>query len=202
MFASDPIADAYSNGLIIDSCSNVTASSNNVYIEGWQAVYMWSCGWDLGTGGTAAVWLAETYDVTIRDCYISSDPTALRNGVFLDNSHSVVIAACQVVNNLIGINVLGAATTATKLVVDSCKFDGQDNNDILFVSDVTSSKITNCHFQKAIVRAGTNAEIYANTSGTDYNLFTQNTFKGVSYTISTAPNSIQDNNIFGVPGTF
>lgn len=202
LFATDPIADAYSNGLTIDSCANVTAASTNVYIEGWQAVYMWSCGLDLGTGGTAAIWLRSTYDVTIRDTYISSDPTAARNGVFMDNAHSVVIAACQVVNNVVGINVLGAATTATKLVVDSCKFDGQDNNDILFITDVTSSKVTNCHFQKNIPKVGTNAEIYTNTTGTDYNIFTQNTFKSASYTITAAPNSVSTNNIFSVPGTF
>ena len=201
LFAFDPARDAYSNGLLIDSCNNITAPGTNVYVEGWQAVYMKSCGWDLGTAGTAAIWLKETYDVTIRDSYISSDATATRNGVFLDNAHSVVISACQIVNNVIGINVIGNATVATKLVIDACKFDGQDTNDVLFLSNVTASKIINNHFQKQMSRTGTNFEVYTNTGGTDYDIITQNTFKGTSYAIVAGANSVVTNNIFNVPGT-
>lgn len=199
IFAEDPIRDAYSNGLIIENCNNITAAESNIFIDGWQAVYISKSGWDLGFGGDAALWFRFCQDVTVESCFVSSDGVAARDGIRFEATHTYVVHACTIVNNLVGIRCTEPPLSfAAKAVIDSNKFGGNQTNDVLVFDNCEAIKIINNHFEKQMSRTGTNFEIYANTPGTDNLIITQNTFFGTSYSILCGPNSIVANNLFGV----
>jgi hypothetical protein len=199
IYAQDTTYDAFSNGLVLDNCNSITATAACMYVEGWQAVYIAKCGFDLGSGGTSALKFYKCTDGAISDCFVSSNDSVTRAGIIFDTSHTFAVRGCTIVDNSVGINILGSAGTATKIVVDGNKFDGNATNDVLGFSYATCCKIVNNHFVKQQARTGTDYEVYLNTTGTDYNIVQFNTFHGSSYVITSGANSIIGNNIFGCP---
>jgi len=198
VYADDPLADGISNALFFTNCNSIHCSSLDYRILGWQGVYFYGGGCDLGEGGDAAIYLGTCMDVTIDSMYISSNTavTTTRDGVWLQSSHTVAITKCSIVNNEIGIHVQGVNGVGTKVVIEGNKFEGNLDNDIFLNTYTTSSKITLNHFMSVLSRTGTNYDIYANTTGTDRNFITLNTFRGATYTIATGVNSVTTNNIF------
>lgn len=200
LHADDATADAYSNGITINECSCITATSECVFVRNWQAVFISDCGWDLGSGGTAAVHFIGVMDSSITSCYISGDGVAVRDGVLLDNCVRASIRSNTLVNNKgAGIQVVGASSLATRVTIDDNRFDGNGTNDIIFTSNVSASKVKNNHHSKQFSRTGTEFEIFANTTGTDFNIIKDNTFSGASYSILAGANSIIADNIFDTP---
>jgi hypothetical protein len=199
IYAQDTTYDAFSNGMTLVDCNSITASAECMYVEGWQAVYISQCGFDLGSGGTAALKFYNCTDGAISDCFVSSDNSTTRAGIIFDTSHTFSVRGCTIVNNSVGINIVGQNGVATKIVVDGNKFDGNNTNDVLGLSYATCCKVVNNHYVKQMSRTGTNYEVYLNTTGTDYDIVQFNTFRGTSYTINAGANSIVGNNIFGCP---
>lgn len=199
IYASDPINDAYSNGLTIEDCNNITATSENVFVQGWQAVFIDKCGWDLGSGGVAALWFKNSQDVRISSCFISSNNSAPRMGVYLEGTHTYSINDNTIVNNSVGIKCTEPLLSlASKGVISSNKFDGNATNDILVMNNCEAVQIVNNHFSKQMSRTGSNYEVYTNIAGVNNCIISQNTFNGVTYPIVAGSNSIVSNNLFGV----
>jgi len=199
IFAQDTTYDAFSNGLLLDMCHSITAIDMSMYVEGWQAVYVDKCGFDLGSGGPAAVKIFKCTDGAFTDCYVSSNNSITRAGILFDTSHTFVVRGGTIVNNSVGLYVIGQNGVATKIVVDGVKFDGNDTNDVLGLSYATGCKLVNNHHVKQMSRTGASFEIYLNTTGTDYNIVQFNTLKGTTYAIVGGANSVIGNNIFGCP---
>ncbi len=200
VYADDPLADGYSNGLFFDSCNNINATNINLRILGWQSVYIGKCGWDLGSGGEAAIYLNKCMDVTVDSCYISSNGGATtRKGVVIIDSPRVFITKNRIVNNRHGINASSSIVYAQASIIDGNEFDGNIDNDIIFVSNMTACKITNNHFAKQMSRTSTNYEIYVDSVGSNYNIVCFNSFRGSSYTITAGANSAVGTNIFATP---
>lgn len=195
--AIDTIADAFSNGLILQNCHNITATSANMIVQNWQAVFIDECGFDLGSGGTGALIFTGCQDVYIDKSFISSNNSTTRAGVVFNGSHSSKIDSCTIVNNSVGVSVSGTAGIATKIVVDSCKFDGNATNDIVLVGNAKACKMVNNHHSKQMARTGTAFEVYGNTTGTDYNTIIGCTFAGTTYSVVMGANSVGLANIFG-----
>lgn len=198
ILASDPVRDAFSNGLFIDKCHNITATSECLNIDGWQAVFVDSCGFDLGSGGAAALYFAFCQDVYVSKCFISSNAVADRRGVQFVESHSAAVTHCTLVNNRCAIQISAPAGRSTKVVIDGNKFENNRDNDVLLLDNSYANKIINNHFQTVPSRTGTNFEVYANTFGTNGNIITQNTFAGPGYTILTGAYSIIENNLYNI----
>ena len=195
---TDTIHDAFSNALFFEGCSNVTGLGSCIDIEGWQAIWMDKCGWDLGSAGVAAVYLKSCTDVNIENSYISSDGVANRYGVYATGSVRLNILNNTIVNNMMGVQVVGTSGLATRANIQGNFFDGNATNDVFLNANATCCKVTNNHCSKQMSRTGTNYEIYANTAGANYNIIKENTFKGSSYSIVSGANSIIADNIFGV----
>lgn len=197
--AQDTMGDGYSNGLFIDSCNNITATRENVFIDGWQAVFISKCGWDLGSGGSAALWFRNCQDVYVDSCFISSNQSTTRVGVFFDSSHTVGLSKNTIVNNSVGVQFTAPPFgMACKGKLDGNKFEGNAFNHILLLADVEGLKITENHFQTQPSRTGSNFEIYGNVSGVNNNIVAFNTFAGSPYALSIGPNSVISGNLFNV----
>lgn len=202
IWADDPLADGISNGIMITQCASVGASNIDVRIVGWQAVFIDQCGFDLGNGGSSAVYLKDTMDFHINSSWIASDLTLAPNrlGIHMqDSSHSGTITDNSIVNNKIGVRYDGVNNGVTaKLSIHGNKFEGNTDNEILFIQG-RGIKITNNAFISTPSRTGTNYEIYGNTTGSNYCHVKNNTFRQGSYTITIGANSIVGDNIFSVP---
>ena len=193
IYAQDTIADVYSNGLTIKTCNNIGAASVNVFIEGYQAVYMYSCGWDLGRGGSAALYFRNCQDVSVLTCYISSDPayTTTRTGVNFEGTIHFSISDCSIVNNKFGMTVYANAALATSVRgrIDKNEFDGNSFNDIVLYQNVRNVIISNNAFVSNITYSGTNVPIFGNLAGVDYCMCIYNTFRTAPYPILLGSNS-------------
>lgn len=203
IYADDALADGISNGIFIQNCNSVTCTDLDYRILGWQGVYIiGGGGCDLGSGGTAAVYIGSCQDVVIENMYVSSDPSvsSTRYAIWIQNSHTLKISGNSIVNSKMGILIEGVNGVGTKAVIEANKFDGNALNDVFLSTYVTSSKVTSNHFMSVVSRTGSNYDIYANTAGADYNFITLNTFKGASYSIVTGVNSVTTNNIFSAVG--
>jgi hypothetical protein len=198
IFAQDTIHDAFSNGLFMDQCHNITAANECLFIEGWQAVFIDQCGFDLGSGGAAALYFNWCQDVYVDECFISSNGVADRVGVVFVNSHTGGVTKSTLVNSKIGITTSPPAGMGTHIVIDGNKFEGNRDNDVLMYTGSKANKVVNNHFQTVPSRTGSNFEVYANTPGTDGNIIAHNTFRGTAYTLFTGSNSITSPNLFGV----
>jgi hypothetical protein len=202
VYADDPLADGISNGIFMTNCSSVGATSHDVRIYGWQAVFIDQCGFDLGGGGTAAVLLREVQDYHLTSSWIASNPALAptRVGVhLLGQTHSGSITDCSIVNNQIGVRLDGVnGGVSAKLSIHGNKFEGNSTNDILFIQG-RAIKITNNSFISTPSRTGTNYEVYGNTTGSNYCHVKDNTFRLGFYTITIGGSSIVSDNIFNVP---
>lgn len=196
IFATDDIADAFSNGITIQNCASVGATMESIFAKNWQLISIDGCGFDGGSGGTAAAYFLGCQDVFISKSFISSDISTTRQGVRFEGSHSSVVQACTIVNNSIGVCILGVNGLATKIVIDSNKLDGNATNDVLLTNYARGCKIINNHFGKQMSRTGANYEVYGSTTGTDYNIVGFNTFAGVYYALAAGSNSLITGNMF------
>jgi hypothetical protein len=161
VFAQDASADAFSNGITIDSCHAVTCASNAINIEGYQAVYISKSGCDLGFGGTSAMRFKNTQDIGITNGFISSNPAFApsRHGIILDGSHTFNITGNTIVNNNIGIYINPPVGKSPNGLISGNKFDGQSIADIALYGDTEAVKITGNHFAKQLSRVNSNREI-------------------------------------------
>jgi hypothetical protein len=198
LYAVDTTHDAFSNGLFIRSSQAIACTAESVVIEGYQAVWIAQSGFDLGSGGQAALLFTAVIDFTIEACYISSNNSTTRAGVSMSGCARGHIAHNSIVNNNIGVNVLGVSGTATRITTLDNTFDGNDKNDVVWSTNATCCKHIANHHSKQMSRTGTNFEFYGNISGVDYGIIADNTFHGTSYTITAGANTQQANNIFGV----
>lgn len=197
--AQDIVGDGYSNGLFIDSCNNITATQENVFIDGWQAVFISKCGWDLGSGGQTALWFRSCQDVYTDTCFISSNQSTTRMGVFFDSCHSFGLSKCTIVNNSRGIQITPPTFgMSNKATITGNKFEGNAFNHILLYGGVEGVKISENHFQTQTARIGSQYEVYGNIAGVDNNIVSFNTFAGSSYPLVVGPNSVITGNIFNV----
>lgn len=195
--AQDTTNDGYSNGLFLDSCNNITATQENLFIDGWQAVFVSKCGWDLGSGGYAALWFRNCQDVYVDSCFISSSIGTQRVGVFFDSTHSFGLSKNTVVNNSVGVQAtVPLYGMASKGTVGGNKFEGNTLSHVLLFSGVEGVKVTENHFQTQPSRTGTNFEVYG--AGANNNIVSFNTFAGSPYTIGVGVNSVIYGNIFNV----
>lgn len=196
--AIDTIHDAFSNGMFIDSCSNVTGLGSCLDIEGWQAVWADKCGFDLGAAGLAAVNLKACTDVNVENSYLSSNGSTTRCSVLARDCARLNILNNTIVNSSIGVHIYGTNGLATRANIIGNFFDGNATNDVLLNAYSTCCKVTGNHFSKQQARTGYFYELYANTLGSNFNIIKENTFKGSSYPIVSGANSIVADNIFGV----
>jgi hypothetical protein len=196
--ATDTLTDAFSNGLFINGCHNVTAAAECVLIQGWQAVFIDSCGFDLGTGGTAAVKFINSQDLYVDKCFISGASVSTRDGVVFDNSHTGAVTDCTLNNNGRAIRFLNSSSAISqKITVRGCKFQGNMFNDILLSTNTQGCKFVENHHQTSMDRTGTNYEVYGSLTGAGNNICKFNTFAGVAYTPDLGAGSIVGENIFG-----
>lgn len=202
----DAIADAYTNGWTLDDANCVTATAECLFFRNVQKIDIINSGYDLGSGGSAAVWMIGCQDVTIDNCFISSNGVASRDGVRMDACKRFDIVGCSIYNNLVGVRITGPSplTYSTAGTVTRCKFDGQlsTGNDIQTAGNVTGNKYFLNHHAKQLNRSGTAFEIYGALAGNDYNQIFHNTFAGSSYansTIDGGANSQFGTNLFGLP---
>lgn len=198
VFANDDLTDAFSNGLVIQGCNSITPTAENIFVKGWQAVFIDKCGFDLGSGGTAALYFLGCQDVYISKSFVSSNNSTTRQGIRFENGHTGKVDACTIVNNSMGVFIQGIASGSTKIVVDSCKFDGNATNDVFLFNNSKACKIVNNHFSKQMARTGTAFEVYGATTGADFNLLIANTFAGVSYNATIGAGSFATGNLFSV----
>lgn len=129
IYADDPVNDAYSNGLFVDSCNSVTGAGIDIRMKNWQAVFVDKSGMDLGSAGQAAIWMQSCQDVQIDSCWIASTPAAAaagRYGIHLDSCRNSNISKCTIVNNKRGINGQGA----TSIGVSDTTFEANLDYDI------------------------------------------------------------------------
>lgn len=198
LYAVDTTHDAYSNGLFIRSSHAVGSAAESVVIEGYQAVWIEQCGFDGGTGGVSSLLLTSVIDFTISACYISSNNSTTRFGIAMSGSVRGHISHNTIVNNNIGVNIIGVNGTATRITTFDNTFDGQDKNDVVWSNYATCCKHIANHHSRQMSRTGTNYEFWGNSTGVDFGVIAQNTFKGATYTITAGASTQQANNIFGV----
>lgn len=196
--ASDTVGDAYSNGIVIEACNNIMATKENIFIEGWQAVLISKCGWDLGSGGSAALWFKSCQDVYIDKCFISSNQVVDRIGVWMDSTHTYTITDSTIVNNKVGVINSATVDYASKGCISQCKFENNSSNDIILFDNTRAVKISHCHFQTVPSRTGTNFEVFSTFPGVNNCILTENTFAGSAFPVNMGNNSIVGNNLFNV----
>lgn len=199
VYARDDMDDAFSNGMFVEQCNFITAEGGNMFVRGWQAVFITNCGFDLGSAGQAALWFRACQDVRLSQSFISSNGVAQRDGVFLDGTHSYSIRGNTIVNNAVGVRVVPptAFSPANGTIVDNT-FDGNATNDILLLPGCKGVKIKDNHHKKQMSRTGTNYEIYGNFPGVDGIIVAHNSFAGVAYPIAMGSNSFVSENLFNV----
>ncbi|MDR6555433.1 glycosyl hydrolase family 28-related protein [Paenibacillus qinlingensis] len=203
IYADDPTPDGLSNGIFINKCTSVFAAKIDIRIVGWQTIFITDGGYDLGGTATfqdSSMFFGKCTEVTITNIWIASNIVLSpnREGIELSDTHTVSIKGCSIVNNVAGIKALGNASFSTGMVIDGNKFENNTTNDIVFLANITGSKIVNNHSRSLPSRTGTNFEIYVNTPGTDYNVIKMNTFRGTTFPIPSGVNSIINENIFGI----
>lgn len=201
-------ANGISNTVLIDGCISVNSTSNDIYLNGWQAVYISKGGTDGGTGvGGAAINLVNCIDFSIESMYISSAAnTNSRHGLELDDCSHGKISGCTFTTTDIGLLVSGPSPSSipsignigTKITVQGNTFTNNLNNDITTNGYFRTSKIINNHFDSTPNRVGSNYEIYINDVNSTNNIVQYNTFKNAaSYTIVSGAGSLIGNSIFG-----
>lgn len=196
----DPTADGYTNGLEIYDCNNEGATGENINLTGWQKADIISSGYDGGTGGARALIFNSCSDVNLDDLYISGTPgTTTRDGVVFNDSVRCALERSRIVNCNIGARVYGVNGVATDCDIIHNNFDGNAINDVVLQAYSTDCDVVENIHKKQMSRTGSNYEIYANTTGTDYNRIHDNKHHGSSYTITTGANSVTTPNYYGQP---
>lgn len=199
IFARDEMDDAFSNGLFVDQCNFITAGGCNMFVRGWQAVFIDKSGFDLGSADAAALWFRNCQDVNVSQSFISSNGNGVRDGVLMDQSHTFVVRDCTIVNSRIGVNVIPppAFSPSNGSIVGNT-FDGNAINDVFLNPSCRGVKIKENHHKKQMSRTGSNYEIYANLPGVNNCHVIDNTLAGAPYPIVAGPNSVVRDNLFGV----
>lgn len=199
IYARDDQDDAFSNGMFLEQCNAITAQGCNMFVRGWQAVFIDKCGFDLGSADAAALWFRNCQDVNVSQSFISSNGNGSRDGVLLDQTHTFVIRDNTIVNNRVGINVLPpTAHSPSNGVICGNTFDGNYINDVLLMPNCRGVKVKDNHHKKQMSRTGTNYEIYGNLPGVNNCHVMDNSFAGGPYPIIVGPNSVVRDNLFGV----
>jgi len=206
--AGEYIANGISNTIIIDGCVSVNCTGSDIFINGWQAVYISKGGCDGGTApGGSAMHLKNVTDFSVDAMYISSSSKKNgRAGLYLEDCVRGQIRGCTFVSCDVGLLQSGpspASTTAigntgTKVVIDGNFFRDNQRNDLATLGYLRSSKVVNNHFESTTSRVGTEYQLYINEANSTCNVVKSNTFKEASYPIISGSGSIiGDDNIFG-----
>lgn len=190
---SDTVADAYSNGLFITNCNSVTNSFEDIILVGWQAVFINGGGFDLGSGGIAALYFDACQDVHVGGgAWVASDITAVaRNGVHFVGSRSSTVGKATIVNNNRGVYVI----SSTGLDFSTITFEANKLNDVLGAGSCTGITVARNKHRTLIPLIGTNAPIYGNVAGNSHWIVSENVLKNAAYSI-VIPVSYVPNNLF------
>jgi hypothetical protein len=202
------VSDGVSNTIIIEGCVSVNSSGVDVFINGWQAVYISKGGCDGGTGtGGAAMHLQNVQDFSIDSMYFSSSSNKSgRAGLYLDDSIRGQIRGCSFVSCDVGLLQSGPSPSSimtiklgggTKIVVDGNTFRSNKRNDLSTNGYLRSSKIIHNHFESTPSRTGSEYELYINDPNSTSNIVKYNTFSGPYYSIASGAHYIIDENLFG-----
>jgi hypothetical protein len=199
IYARDDADDALSNGMFLDQCNAITGQGCNMFVRGWQAVFIDKCGFDLGSADQAALWFRNCQDVYLSKSFVSSNGNGIRDGILLDQTHTFGITDNTIVNNRVGIQVIPPAQfSPSNGTIKGNTFDGNSINDVLLMPGARGVKISENHFKKQMSRTGTNFEVYGNLPGVNKCHIIDNTFAGSVYPIVVGTNSVVRDNLFEV----
>ena len=193
IYGDDPVNDAYSNGLFIDSCNSVTCAGIDIRLRNWQAVFIDKGGYDLGSAGQAALWFGQCQDVEIDSCWIASTNAAAvanRYGVQFDNSRNSNVSKCTIVNNKRGVSGLNGSSIG----ISQTTFEGNLEYDIADSAAAVGWAISGTR-HRTVVSSG--APIWLNASGAGSNTVIGAIMKQPSHTIPLGVNSQAVGNVFG-----
>lgn len=208
LYADDPLANGISNGIMINGCHSTFARVADVYINGWDAVFIrGGTGFDLGgNGGTASLYLSKVTNFIVDGVYISPDNyggvinAANKNCMQLVDCHSGSITGCMIVNaGQAGIRAEHSTAKSSAVSIRDNKFDGNGHNDIVAPGNFIGNVINGNKHLKQMARTGTDYEVYIVTNGSSHNSVKDNIFVGSSYTIAAGSSSVVADNIFGAP---
>jgi hypothetical protein len=193
IYGDDPVNDAYSNGLFVDSCNSVTATGIDIRLKNWQAVFIDKSGWDLGSAGPAALWFQLCQDVQIDSCWVASTASAAaanRYGVYFDNCRNSNVSKCTIVNNKRGVSGL----SSTSIGVSDTTFEANLEYDI---ADSGVSVGWAIHGTRHRTTVSSGAPIWLNTAGSGSHVVVGTIMKQGSHTIPLGINSQVAANVFG-----